>query len=104
MRKIYALTALLALLVVSPVVNATTMHGGWGCILESDCQKIMGFIQNDNLAAYQAELTAELASGAATNFNDPETVIVDSHDGIYVEVHRKGDAQTYWVISDYVSE
>jgi len=104
MRKTYALTALLALLVVSPVVNATVMKGGWGCISEPDCQKIMGFIQNDNLAAYQAELTAELASGAATTFNDPETVIVDSHDGIYLEVHRMGDAQAYWVISDYVSE
>lgn len=104
MRTIYVLTALLALLVVSPVVNATVMKGGWGCVSESDCQKIMGFIQDDNLAAYQAELTSELASGAATTFEDPETVIVDSRDGIYVEVHRKGDAQTYWVISDYVIE
>jgi hypothetical protein len=49
-------------------------------------------------------MTAELESGAATIFNDPETVIVDNHDGIYVQVHRKGDAQTYWVISDYLRE
>jgi hypothetical protein len=104
MKKALILAVLFVLLISPPVVNAATMRGGWGCVLETDCQKIAGFIQNDNLAAYQAELAAELASGEATSFNDPETVIVDSHDGIFVEIHRPGEAQTYWTMSEIVYE
>jgi hypothetical protein len=103
-KKTLILAALLVLLTSSHIASAATMRGGWGCVSESDCQKIAGFIQSDNLAAYQAELSAEIASGAATSFNDPETVIVDSHDGIFVKIHRPGEDKTYWTMSELVYE
>ena len=103
MKKIFWMMVIMFIVVTTAAFASTiSREGAPGCVDKEYLQKVINYASQGDGELAEKVMDAGFRSGSCVSFERSEKVFVVDRGLGFVQVHRVGETQGYWTVSEVV--